>query len=457
MSIDARATAALREDFRGELIGPQDPRYDKARVVWNGMIDRRPALVARCTSSGDVASAVRFAREQDLVVAVRSGGHSVGGFSTCDGGVLIDLAGMRGVIVDPDRRTATVGGGSLLRELDHEAQTFGLACPVGNVSHTGVAGLTLGGGMGRLQRKHGFTIDNLLSVELVTADGDLIRAGEDDNEDLFWGLRGAGANFGVVTSFEFRLHPVGPTITQGWEAYPSDRALEVVDRFRGAPRAPDALMLTLLFRTVSEEDPWPDLIGRPVVLIGAIHSGPVEHAERDLAPFRLGKPLGGSFEPKSYLSVQAMGDETLAWGKRFYMKGGYCNDISEDLVEVVLERIAAAPGACEIGFWAQGGAITRVPEDATAFTGREAAFWIGVESFWEDPAEDAAFIDWGRATWNAVTPFTAAGHYVNDMIETGEGVVRSIYGAAKYERLLGLKRTYDPDNVFRLNQNIAPS
>jgi FAD/FMN-containing dehydrogenase len=447
----------FREPFRGELVEPNDPGYDRARVVWNGTIDRRPAIVARCTGVDDVASAIRFAREQDLVIAVRAGGHSVGGFSTCDDGLLLDLSGFHGVEIDAEAGVARVDGGALLRELDAAAQEFGLVCPVGNVSHTGVAGLTLGGGMGRLQRRYGYTIDNLLAVDLVTAEGESIRVSEEENPDLFWGIRGAGANFGVVTSFEFRLHPMGTMVTQGFILYAPDRAHEVAEAFlRCASSAPRELMPTMLFGIVGPDDPWPDLVGRPVALLQAVHSGSDEAAERDLRALRLKDPLAGDFERKSYLSVQALADDVLAWGKRFYMKGGFVDTITPELVDLCMDHMARAPGECSIGFWSQGGAIADVPPEATAFAGRDASFWVGVESFWDDGSRDEAMVEWGRTTWDALDPFTAAGHYVNDVIETGDDVVRSIYGARAYERLVGLKRTYDPANVFRRNQNIRP-
>ena len=455
--MSAAALAAFQDDFLGEVVLPGSVGYDAARVVWNGMIDRHPAIVARCNEVDDVIRSIRFAREQDLVIAVRSGGHSVGGFSTCDGGIVIDLSRMRGVQVDPERRTARVNGGALLSELDHEAQAFGLACPVGVVGHTGVAGLTLGGGMGRLQRRFGFTVDNLLSVDLVTADGRLLTVSENERADLFWGMRGAGPNFGIVTSFEFRLHEVGPTIVQGVVAYPWIRAHEVADRFlEYSTSAPDEVMLSFGFSVATEDPPFlPEIAGQPVVYAGATHSGAPEEALEVLRPLRDLDPSEDTFETRSYLAVQSAGDEEMAWGKRFYMKGGFLAGLTGGFVDVSLERMTEAPGTdCSIGLWAQGGAISRVPDDAMAFTGRQAPFWLGVEAPWEDPALDDAHIDWGRSTMDAMAPFTAEGHYVNDVAEPGD--VRAIYGAGKYERLVDLKRAFDPDNVFRLNQNIKP-
>ena len=453
------ALAAFQDEFLGEVVLPDNPTYDAARVVWNGMIDRRPAIVARCRGVVDVIRAIRFAREQELPIAVRSGGHSVGGFSTCDDGIVIDLSLMGGVRVDPEQRTAQVNGGALLGELDREAQAFGLACPVGVVGHTGVAGLTLGGGMGRLQRRFGFTIDNLLSVGLVTADGELLRVSESEHPDLFWGMRGAGSNFGVVTSFEFRLHDLGPDVVQGAIAFPASRAHEVADRFREyLDTAPDEASLSLAFVKATEDPPFPPgLTGEPVVIVGATHSGALDDARDVLRPLRNAGPLFDTFDVHPYLEVQALADEDMAWGKRFYMKGGFLAGLSEGFVELGLERAAVAPGLeCWVGLWAQGGAIARVSDDAMAFTGRDAPFWLGIEAAWDDPSLDEAHRDWGRSTMEELKPFTAAGHYVNDMVESGDDVVRGIYGAEKYERLVGLKRAYDPDNVFHLNQNIRP-
>ncbi|MGH2655900.1 MAG: FAD-binding oxidoreductase [Actinomycetota bacterium] len=454
-TLDPSAVASFREGFRGEIVLPEDHGYDSARIVWNAAVDRHPALVVRPTGADDVAAAVRFAREHDLVIAVRCGGHSVGGFSTCDDGMVIDLSVMRGVRVDPEARTARVAGGSLLGDLDREAQRFGLACPVGVVSHTGVGGLTLGGGMGRLQRKHGFSIDNMLSVDLLTADGRLIHVSEGENADLFWGIRGAGPNFGVVTSFEFRLYPIGPQMVQGWVAHPIDRARELGALFREFSRsAPDEVFCSFALAVAGADDPWP--AGQPAVVLGGAHCGTADAAERDLRPLRDGEPTQDTIETKTYLAMQGAGDETFAWGKRFYMKGGFLDDLTDDFLDVAVEHMARAPGEVSVGLWAQGGAIARLADDATAFNGRSAAFWLGVESTWEDPSKDDEYVSWSREAWDALKPFTTAGTYVNDLVEASEELARAAYGDAKYERLVELKRAYDPDNVFRLNQNIKP-
>jgi FAD/FMN-containing dehydrogenase len=423
------------------------------------MIDRHPAIVARCASTEDVIRAVRFGRQQDLIVAVRSGGHSVGGFSTCEGGILIDLSLMRGVRVDPERRIAHVRGGSLLGDLDKEAQAFGLACPVGVVGHTGVAGLTLGGGMGRLQRRYGFSVDNMHAVQLVTADGRVVRVSSEEHPELFWGMRGAGPNFGVVTAFEFRLHPVGPNVLHGTLIFPMERAAEVAAAFRhAAEAAPDELFLSMGLGLADEEHGLgPELIDRPIVWLAVTHSGSVPSADRALAALRALGPLRDTIAARAYLAVQTANDEAMAWGKRFYMKGGFVDELDEHAVNACVERAADQPGGCSISLWAQGGAVARVPSDAMAFTGREAAFWLGAEASWVDPASDAAHVVWGRQTMDALTPFTTSGHYVNDLVETGDDIVRAVYGEEKYRRLVDLKRTWDPDNVFRMNQNVRPN
>jgi FAD/FMN-containing dehydrogenase len=458
-ALNAAALASFGETFQGELVVPGSAGYDAARVVWNAMIDRRPAVVARCEGVDDVIAAIRFARDQDLAIAVRSGGHSVGGFSTCDGGIVVDLSRMHGVRIDPERRIAFVRGGSLLGELDQEAQEFGLVCPVGVVGHTGVAGLTLGGGMGRLQRRWGFSIDNMEAVELVTAEGKQLRVSDEEYPELFWGMRGAGPNFGIVTGFEFRLHELGTTITQGMLAFPGERAHEVAARVREyAPSAPDELMLSYVLGVGPTDEPFPpEIAGRPFVSMVVTHCGDVGAADEAIAPLRDLRPAVDMIEPRRYVDVQTSTDEDMAWGKRFYMKGGFLAELSDAYVDAGLVCVADAPGTeCDITLWLQGGAVARVPEDAMAFTGREAPFWLGVEATWEDPSLDDAHRAWGRVTMDALTPYTAAGHYVNDMVETGEDVARGVYGDAKYDRLVELKRAFDPDNVFHLNQNIKP-
>jgi len=443
----------LADGFAGEIVRPDDPGYDAARAVWNSMIERRPALVVRPAGSDDVVAALLFAREQALVVAVRCGGHSIPGFSTCDDGIVIDLSRMRGVEVDSERRTARVRGGSLLAELDDAAQAHGLVCPVGVVSHTGVAGLTLGGGMGRLQRKLGLTIDSLLAVELVTADGRVVRASENENRELFWGMRGAGANFGIVTSFEFQLHPFDGLVTHGTVTHPIERAEELAERYRELVEdGPDELWTSFGIAVGS------DARG-PVASVSVLHSGSSAEAARDLAGLRaLADPLEDSVESRPYLTTQRLFDAPMEWGQRFAMKSSFLASLPEALVRDWVERISRVPAGAEGGFsvWAWGRAIAAVPEEETAFTGRDAAFWAAAEIVWRDRALDDPCRSWARAAADTAAAHAAVGRYVNDVTEVGGDVVRTIYGDAKYERLVALKREWDPDNVFRLNQNIRP-
>ena len=425
-TMDMASVGKLHEKFRGKLILRGDAEYDRSRAVWNAVADRYPAIVARCTGVEDVIAAVRFARESDLVTAVRGGGHSVAGFSTCDGGMVIDLSGMRDVRVDPSKRIAHVQGGALLEQLDRAAQEYGLACPVGVVGHTGVGGLTLGGGMGRLERKHGYTIDNLLSVELVTADGVVRQVSAEEDPELFWGLRGAGANFGVATAFEFRLHPIGPNVTSAVVVFPIDRAREAAalsrDLFRSAP---NHMHLGLSFGAPSGRATSPGQRGAATVAVGVTHVGDQRDVERDLRPLRGHvEPVLETVTPTTYLALQKMSDEEMAWGKRFYMKGAFLDELSDAAVDRAAEQASLGPDGCSISLWAQGGATAQVSEDAAAFTGRGAAYWLGVEAFWADKERDADYIAWGRTTMAAIKPFTRAGHYVNDIVEQGDDVVR---------------------------------
>jgi FAD/FMN-containing dehydrogenase len=424
------------------------------------MHDRRPALVVRPTSSADVVAALRYAREEALVVAVRSGGHSMPGLSTCDGGIVIDLARMRGVDVDPVGRIGRVAGGTLIGALDQATQAHGLACNIGTVSHTGVAGLTLGGGMGRLQRKLGLSIDCLRAVELVTADGSLVRASEEANADLFWGVRGAGANFGIVTAFELALEPIGPIVVRGILTFPGERAREVLGAFRETmPGAPDELMASVTIGRAMLPERFPSATpGAPIITVSLTWSGALDEAHGAIGPFTgLGEPLAGAVERQTWLASQGANDEGLDWGHRAYTKSGFLGSLPDALLDAFVEHAARAPGDDVISLWAMGGAVGRVPESATAFTGRSAPFWVGTETVWDDPALDAAHIGWAREGIALIEPYRATGGYVNDVSESGdEAVVRASYGADKMARLVALKRAWDPDNVFRLNQNIRP-
>jgi FAD/FMN-containing dehydrogenase len=450
----------LRRSFAGEIITPDAAGYDDARRVWNAMFDRRPALVVRPSNVDDVVTAVRFGRERDLEIAIRGGGHSAVGHSTTDGGLVIDLARMIGVSVDPARRLARTGGGALLGQLDIAAQEHGLVCPVGVVGHTGVAGLTLGGGVGRLQRRFGLTIDSLRAVDLVTADGDLVRASADEEPELFWGLRGAGANFGVATSLELELHPFSGTLHRGVHVHPATDIQELWSIFREfAAAAPDTIAAIF---TVALAGPAPDhpdqVAGRPIVVISYNHSGAGEDVERDIAPLLKGPaPASVTATSEPYLTAQRSSDLDLAWGSRTVILGGYVADCSPAVLDAFVAHVEQVPGDSSISVTAMGGAIDRVPDEATAFTGRTHPFDVSPDTAWSDPDLDEANGAWVRQAMAIVEPDRLPGRYINELSDAGPEVTRSSYGDAKLERLRALKRAWDPTNVFHLNHNVEPT
>ncbi len=452
--------AGLRPAFRGELLWPGEAGYEAARRIWNGAIDRRPALIARCTGVADVLAAVRFARERELPVAVRGGGHNVAGTAVCDAGLVIDLSPMKGMRVDPAGRRAHAQPGLLWGEFDRETQAFGLAAPGGIVTHTGVAGLTLGGGIGWLMRKHGLTCDNLRSVDIVTADGQFVRASAAEHPELFWGVRGGGGNFGIVTSFEFALHPVGPTVLAGGVLYPAAEAAQVLRRYREyAELAPEELTTILFLRYAPPLPVLPEHVhGQPVIAIFACYAGPVEEGERAVAPLRrLGTPLADLVRPIAYTAHQGTFDAAVPHGLRYYWKSDYLAGFSDAAIEQLVARAWDMPSRKSYTIIFQlGGAVRRTGEDDAAFSGREAPYALNINAVWSDPAEDEAQVAWARGFWEAMRPFATGGVYVNFLGAEGEDRVRAAYGAAKYQRLVALKRRYDPTNFFRLNQNIKP-
>jgi hypothetical protein len=458
-TIGPTAVAGLRAAFGGEVFGPVDGGYDEHRRVWNGSIDRRPAVIARCTSVDDVRTAIRFGRDHQLSVAVRGGGHSFPGLSTCDDGLLIDLRPMKGVRVDPDTRLAGAQAGILLGELDQATQEHGLAVPAGIVSHTGLAGLTLGGGIGWIMRKYGLTVDSLESADLVTADGDFVRASADENADLFWGLRGGGGNFGVVTDFRFRLHPVGPQVMAGATFWSMDDAEQVLRFYRDwIVDCPDELM-TIVVQRLAPALPVvpPEMVGRPVIAVTACYAGDIDDGERVLRPMRdFGSPVLDLFAPKPFLDHQKMFDPSYRHGWWYYVRSCDVAALTDEVIDVVAEygRRISSP-VSSIALWQMGGAVSRVPDDATAFSGRSAGFTFNINgnSLTADGFEDQR--QWARDYWSALAPFHT-GVYVNFLMEEGEDRIREAYGAAKYDRLKALKRKHDPSNFFRLNQNIPP-
>ena len=450
----------FRRSFAGEVVTPDAAGYDDARRVWNAMFDRRPALVVRPTSVDDVVAAVRFGRERDLEIAVRGGGHSAVGHSTSDGGLVIDLGRMNAVSVDPERRLATTGGGALLGTLDIAAQEHGLVCPVGVVGHTGVAGLTLGGGVGRLQRRFGLTIDNLRAVELVTADGRLVRASADEEPELFWGLRGAGANFGVATSLELELQPFSGTLHRGVHIHPATDVQELWAIFREfVATAPDTIsMIFTVARTDSPDDYPGAVVGAPIVVISYNHSGAGEDVQREIGPLLAGpKPASVTATSEEYLVAQRSSDLSLAWGSRTAILGGYVADCSPAVLDAFVAHLEDVPGDSSISVTALGGAIARQPDDAMAFTGRTVPFDVSPDTGWSDPALDEANMQWVRGAMAIVEPDLLPGRYINELSDAGPEVTRASYGDAKLERLQALKRGWDPTNVFRLNHNVDPT
>ncbi len=459
MLIDERSVEHLRTSFRGEVIVPTDPGYDDHRRVWNGSIDRHPAVIARCAGVADVIAAVGFAREHGLLTAVRGGGHSFPGLSTCDDGIVIDLSPMKGIRVDPEGRTARVQAGVLLGELDHETQPFGLAVPAGIVTHTGVAGLTLGGGIGWQHRKYGLSIDNLHSVDVVTADGEFVTASEDENADLFWGVRGGGGNFGIVTEFGFRTNPIGPMVVAGPVIWAMKDAPEVLRFYRDwIAECPDELMTIITQRRAPDLDMVPrELVGRPIFGVVACYAGPIEDGERVVKPLKdFGSPLLDLCEPRPFVEHQGMLDAGFVPGAWYYVRSCDVDELNDDIVDIVAsfgERISSP--ITSIALWQMGGAVARVGDDETAFHGRNAGFTFNINgnTLTGDGFENERA--WARDYWSALEPWHSS-VYVNFLMEEGDERIRQAYGAAKYDRLKALKQKYDPTNVFRLNQNIKP-
>ncbi|MBB0229936.1 FAD-binding protein [Streptomyces calidiresistens] len=453
---------AFASRLRGELIRPDHAAYGPALKLWNGMIDKHPALVARCAGEEDVAAAVDFARDNDLPLAVRGGGHGVAGQALCDGGLVIDLSGMRGVEVDPEKRSAVAQGGCTLGDIDRATQRHGLATPLGVVTGTGAAGLTLSGGMGWLRRKHGLSCDNLLSARVVTADGRIVVADDTRNRDLFWAIRGGGGNFGVVTAFEYRLHPVGPEVFLCFAFHPASHTEEVLracERYL-AERPDDFAPLGILGRVPGDDENFPPgARGKPFVAVLGPYPGDPAEGERLLRPLReITEPFLDLSGTMPYTGVQGIVDEDYPDGDRYYWKSINVPGLDDKLIERLSEHAAAAPSdRSTIDVWYQGGAMARVGEAETAFANRHAPYLIGIEANWEAEADSAANVAWVRDVFADLGSFSAGGLYLNfpGFLEEGEHLVHEGYGG-NYERLSEIKATYDPGNLFRLNANIAP-
>ncbi len=452
--------SAALADFGGELLRDGDDGYDEARGVFNAAIDRRPALIARCTGAADVMAALAFARENALDVSVRAGGHAVAGHAIVDGGVVIDLRPMNRVRVDPERRTAWCGGGANWGELDRETQAFGLAVTGGRMPDTGVGGLALGGGSGWIERKYGFTVDSLLSMEVVTADGRLVVASAERNPDLFWALRGGGGNFGVVTGFEFRLHEAGPLMFGGMLFFPIDAAVDLLKAYRGFMEgAPDEICGGAAILCAPPEEFVPEAVrGKPVLAIICCYVGPVEAGERAFAPLREWGPALEALAPMPYTAIQQLISPGNPPGRHHYWKAGLLPELSDDAIEVFVARATdvRSPFTATL-ILPLGGAIARVPQGETPIGYRDANWNYHLLSQWTDPAEADAHIDWTRSFDQALAPYAAEGVYVNFVGDPRAGSVKAAFGEKSYARLVAVKDEYDPENVFRSNTNIPPS
>ena len=454
------AVEALRGSLRGRLVTPDHAEYDQARTIWNAMIDRRPALIVRCAGAADVVCAVRFARGHGLLVSVRGGGHNIAGNAVCDGGLTIDLTPMKSVRIDPKGMTARVEPGVTLGEFDHDAQAFGLATPTGINSTTGLAGLTLGGGFGWLSRRFGLTIDNLLSADVVTAAGELVRASATENPDLFWAIRGGGGNFGVVTSFEFRMHKVGPTVLSGLIIHPLAAAGDVLRFYREfIASTPDEFVCWFVLR-LAPPLPFlpPEWHGKPILALAVCYTGDLTEGERVAKPLRdFGKPIADIVGPMPYTAWQTILDPLLTPGARNYWKSHDFRELPDGLIDVLVKHARTIPDPqTEIACAQLGGAVERVPNEATAYSHRDGRWVMNVHGRWSEPAKDAECMAWARGLFAAAAPFATGSVYVNFLTEEEQGRVGEAYGKS-LDRLVAIKNRLDPTNLFRVNQNIRPT
>lgn len=463
VEVEPGAIEALKANFHGEVLRKGDAQYDQARIIWNGMIDRKPAMIARCRGTADVIDAVNFAREHDLVVAVRGGGHNVAGHAVCEGGMMIDLSLMRSVRVDPGARRAWVQGGANWGDFDREAQVFGLATPGGLISETGVAGLTLAGGLGWMRGKHGLSLDNVRSVEIVTADGRCMTASENENRDLFWAIRGGGGNFGIITCFEFEVYPMGPTVMFNAPIYLAEDSPRIVRAWRDfLTTAPVELSGLVEFSTVPEDPDFPqEAWGKRVITVAMVYSGDPDEGEELTQPLReLGSMVTDFSGQMNYCDVQQLFDSLMPRGQyRCYWKCLYLKNLDDKAIEAACERASHPPSPntlCSI--WDLRGAVSSVPGDATAIGERSMSWMFSLDSTWSDPKDDTANIEWTRRCWSDMQPYGDGGLYLNfpGFGEEGTDLVKAAYGE-NFNRLVEIKTKYDPSNLFRFNQNIPPA
>ncbi len=458
--LDPNAAQQLQQSIRGRVLLPNSAVYKDARQVWNAMIDRHPAAIVSCVGAADVIACLRFVREHDTPFTIRGGGHNISGLAVADGALMIDLSGMRGVFVDPEERTASVQPGATLGDIDRETQLHGLAAVLGFVTNTGATGLTLGGGFGYMTRQYGWTCDNVRSMQMVTADGQLVRASSEENEDLFWGLRGGGGNFGIVTNIEYQLYPVGPEIVGGMIAWRGEDAEEVLEMYRTvAEQAPPQLACVALMRKAPPA-PWlpPEIHGQLIVAIVVCHTGPVKQAEEDVAAIKsFGSPVGDVVQRRPYTSQQGILDATQPNGRRNYWKSEYVPGLSSELLARFRGHAedVTSPHSAMILF-PLAGALNSLPADHCPMGNRDAEYVLNCAASWESADEDDTHIGWARGAWSDMRGFSTGGTYINFLTqEEGAERIRDAYGA-NYDRLVEVKTKWDPENVFRMNKNIAP-
>jgi FAD/FMN-containing dehydrogenase len=460
VSFDPALLAELGPLVRGPLLTSTDAGYDTARSVWNAMIDKRPGVIVRCLGVADVAACVNFARAQGLSLSIKGGGHNIAGLAVADGALTLDMSLMRGVLVDPGARIARAQAGCLLGDVDRETQLHGLAAPLGFVSETGIAGLTLGGGIGYLTKRFGWTSDSVIGIEMVAADGRIVGASETENADLFWALRGGGGNFGVATRFDYRLYPIGPEIVGGAIAWPAEDAPRVLELYRSiVASAPPEFTLVAALR-LAPPAPWirPEAHGKPIVAFFACHTGAIAEAERVVAPIKgFGKPVGDVIQRRTYVSQQNMLDPTQPKGRRYYWKSEYLADGSPDVCAKLIENAAFVSPHSALILFQLGETLGRLPADHSAVGNRDARFVLNITSSWERAEDDAKNVEWARAIWRDMRAFSTGGTYVNFLTEEeGQDRVHAAYGAG-YGKLAEVKAAWDPDNLFRVNKNIVPA
>jgi FAD/FMN-containing dehydrogenase len=461
MTLQEDTVRKLKETLRGELILANDPGYDDTRSIWNAMIDRRPALIARCLGTADVVTCVKFAREHEIALTIKGGGHNIAGLAVCDGGLMLDMSRMRGVWTDSAARIAHAQAGCLLGDVDRETQVHGLAAVLGFVSNTGIAGLTLGGGFGYLSRRFGWTSDNVSSMELVTAEGRVVRASERENDDLFWALRGGGGNFGVVTGFDYKLYPIGPEIIAGAIAWPANFASEVLDMCRTImEKAPPELVCVAALR-FAPPAPWlaKEIHGKPIVALFICHTGFIGEGEKLVAPIKaFGSPVGDIVQRRTYVSQQSLLDATQPKGRRYYWKSEYLSTLEPELLRIIMRHAEAIPSPhSAIILFPIGGALNRLPDDHSAVGNRDSAWVLNITASWEKANDDAINIEWARAAWRDARRFSTGGTYVNFLTEEeGDERIRAAY-RSNYARLSAIKAKWDPENLFCMNKNIRPT